>query len=330
MFANLWWGILLIAVFFLDRYRRGLKPAALPHPDLVWRIKNYGVKAKLKQHLPLWLRLAAMVLLILALMRPQKSFLLNNSNRSGVEAMVVLDVSSSMTAQDFAPNRITVAKQVLDDFINGRPNDRLGLIVFGSQSYVQCPLTIDHRTLKSFLADVNVGLAEDGTAIGMALANAVKRLKDSQAKSKIIILLTDGDNNAGAVDPVTAAKLAATYNIKIYPIGIGDPNGAPIPVVDQFGNKFYARNPDGSIFLTKMNAAGLKNIAEITGGQYFIAADAGKLRAIFQQIDKMEKSKFEGQAQFLFAERFGRFAVPALLLLLLEFGLTKFWIRSWP
>jgi Ca-activated chloride channel family protein len=280
--------------------------------------------------LPQWLRLAAIVLLVFAIMRPQRGFLFDNSNRYGVDAMVAIDVSSSMTAEDFSPNRLAVAKQVLADFINGRPNDRIGLIVFGSQSYVQSPLTIDHRTLLSFLADVQIGLAEDGTAIGMALANAVRRLKDSQAKSKLIFLLTDGDNNAGAVDPDTAAKLAATYGIKIFPIGIGDSKGAPIPMVDQFGNKGYGRNLDGSLFLTKMNTEGLRKIAEVTGGEYYLASDANKLRAIFRELDAMAKSKFEGKAQFVFDERYGWFAWLALFLLLTEFALSRFWTRSLP
>jgi Ca-activated chloride channel family protein len=306
------------------------RPATLPHPDLAWRVKDAGAQAGLKRKLPLYLRLAVLALLIIALARPQVGFLFDNQNRRGVDIMVALDISSSMTAEDFVPNRITVAKNVLADFIRSRPSDRIGLIVFGSQSYLQSPLTIDHGTLLSFLDDVKVGLAEDGTAIGMALANGVKRLKDSQAKSKVILLLTDGDNNAGAVDPDTAAKLAATFGIKIYAIGIGDPRGAPIPVIDPFGRKTFAYNPDGTPFLTRMNAAGLKKIAEATGGASFLASDGGKLRAIFQQIDQLEKSKFDAKDRLLFDERFAMFAFPALVLLLVEMLLVKFWVRPLP
>jgi Ca-activated chloride channel family protein len=286
-----------------------------------------GRQAVWKQRLPLVLRLSALILLVLALARPQASFIFDNANRYGIDIMVAMDVSSSMTAEDFVPNRIAVAKNLLADFIRSRPNDRIGLIVFGAESYLQAPLTTDHRTVLSFLDDVRVGMAEDGTAIGMALANGVKRLKDSQAKSKIILLLTDGDNNAGAVDPDTAAKLAATYDIKIYAIGIGDPKGAPIPMVDQFGNKTYAYNPDGTPFLTKMNVEGLKRLAATTNGGYYLATDGGKLRSIFQQIDQLEKSKFDAKKQFVFDEKFPLFALPALLLLLLEFGLVKYWVR---
>jgi Ca-activated chloride channel family protein len=329
-FANWYWLLLLLFLPYLYRRMSREKPATLPHPDLVWRIKDDGAQAKLKQRLPLYLRFAVLGLLIIALARPQVGFLFDNQNRRGVDIMVALDVSSSMTAADLVPNRITAAKNVLADFIRGRPNDRIGLIVFGSQSYLQAPLTLDHGTLLSFLDDVNVGLAEDGTAIGLALANAVKRLKDSQAKSKVILLLTDGDNNAGAVDPDTAAKLAAAFGIKIYAIGLGDPRGAPIPVIDQFGRKTFAGNPDGTLFLTKMNAEGLKKIAEATGGASFLASDGGKLRAIFQQIDQLEKTKFDAKDQVFFDEKFATFAFPALVLLLAEMLLVKFWVRPLP
>lgn len=325
--ANAFWLLLLLLLPYIYSLKRRGKPAALPHPDLAWRLKDPGRQAIWKQRLPLILRLSALTLLVLALARPQASFIFDNANRYGIDIMVAMDVSSSMTAEDFVPNRISVAKNVLADFIRSRPNDRIGLIVFGAESYLQAPLTTDHRTVLSFLDDVRVGMAEDGTAVGMALANGVKRLKDSQAKSKIVLLLTDGDNNAGAVDPDTAAKLAATYDIKIYAIGIGDPKGAPIPMVDQFGNKTYAYNPDGTPFLTKMNVEGLKRLAATTNGGYYLATDGGKLRSIFQQIDQLEKSKFDAKEQFVFDEKFSLFALPALLLLLLEFGLIKYWVK---
>ena len=329
-FADWYWLLLLLGLPYLYGRVRREKPATLPHPDLTWRISAAGAQTQLKQKLPLILRLAALSLLLFALARPQVGFLFDGQNRRGVDIMVALDVSSSMTAEDIVPNRITAAKNVLADFIRGRPNDRIGLIVFGSQSYLQAPLTLDHGTLLSFLDDVNVGLAEDGTAIGMALANAVKRLKGSQAKSKIILLLTDGDNNAGAIDPDTAARLAATFGIRIYAIGLGDPRGAPIPVIDQFGRKTFAGNPDGTLFLTKMNAAALQKIAGATGGASFQASDSGKLRAIFQQIDRLEKTGFEAKDQMLFDERFALFALPALALFLLEMLLVKFWVRPLP
>ncbi|MBU0630325.1 MAG: VWA domain-containing protein [Candidatus Margulisbacteria bacterium] len=328
--ANIYWLLLILLLPYLYRLRKNAKPAALPHPDLAWRLTRQEGKARLKELIPLVFRLAALILLVVALARPQTGFRPDNANRFGVDIMVALDVSSSMTAEDFVPNRIMVAKKVLADFIRSRRDDRIGLIVFGAQSYLQSPLTTDHKTLLSFLDDVKVGMAEDGTAIGMALGNAVKRLKDSKARSKVVLLLTDGDNNAGAIDPETAAKLAATYNIKVYAIGIGDPRGAPIPITDQFGNKTYAYNPDGTPFLTKMNVEGLKKIASLTEGGYFLASDGGKLRAIFQQIDKMEKVKFEGKTQYVFDEQFAFFAFPGLFLLLAEMLLVRFWVRPLP
>ncbi|KAF0133001.1 MAG: von Willebrand factor type A [Candidatus Saganbacteria bacterium] len=329
-FNNFYWAIFMLALLYMWNFREKQKPAAIIHPDIISKLGNGGENAQFKARLPKAMRITALLLLILALMRPQQGFLSDTANKYGVDIMVALDVSSSMTAEDFYPNRISNAKRVLTDFINVRPNDRIGLIVFGSQSYVQCPLTNDRKTLLAFLEDVKVGMAEDGTAVGMALANSVKRLKDSQAKTKLILLLTDGDNNAGAVDPETAAKLAATYNIKIYAVGIGDPAGAPIPVLDPFGRKVNARNPDGSIFLTKMNAEGLKKIADITGGNYYIASDAGKFKDALHEIDRLEKAKFEAKTPFFFNEKFMVFAFPAFLLLMAEFFIVRFYLRVLP
>lgn len=261
-------------------------------------------------------------------MRPQKGFIADTTNKSGVDIMVVLDVSSSMTAEDLYPNRILVAKRMLADFINNRPNDRIGLIVFGSQSYLQCPLTNDQKTLLGFLDDIKIGMAEDGTAIGMAIANGVKRLKNSLAKTKLILLLTDGDNNAGAIDPETAAKIAATYHINIYCLGIGSPNGAPIPIIDPFGRKGYARDEDGNILLTKMNSEGLKKIAEITDGNYYLAADTRKFTEIMKKIDQLEKTKFKSKLPFVFKERYLIFAFSAFILLIFEFLVIKFYLKA--
>ncbi|HTY13321.1 MAG TPA: VWA domain-containing protein [Candidatus Omnitrophota bacterium] len=321
-----WYLLILFALLpYLYRQWERRKPAALPHPDAGKKLNGEVRVPAWKLRFPIVLRLAALCFLVIALMRPQQGFMADTSNRYGVDIMVCQDVSSSMTAEDFQPNRISAALQVLSDFIGSRPNDRIGLIVFGSESYLQCPLTTDHRTLLSLLSDVKVGMAEDGTAIGMALANAVKRLKDSSAKNKLIFLLTDGDNNAGAIDPETAAKLAATYGIRIYAIGIGNPQGAPIPVIDPFGRKTYAANPDGTLFLTKMNAEGLKKIADITSGGYYMASDNGKLSAIFSEIDRLEKSKFEAKSPFVYDERYSTFALTALLLLLAEIFAARSW-----
>lgn len=327
-FATPYWSILLLALLYLWKLKARQKPAAIPHPDIIHKLGDGGKRARFKVMLPKVLRMAAMILLVMALMRPQAGFVADTQNKNGVDIMVALDVSSSMTAEDLRPNRISVAKRVLKDFINLRQNDRIGLIVFGSQSYLQCPLTNDHKTLLSFLKYVKIGMAEDGTAIGMAIANAVKRLRDSQAKTRLILLLTDGDNNAGAIDPSTAAKLAATYNIKIYAIGIGNPDGAPIAVIDPLGRKVYLRNPDGSLHRAKMNTEGLKKISQITDGGYFLASDVNKFAEVMKRIDQMEKTRFGSKMPLVFDERYMIFAFSAFILLLVEFLVIKFYLRA--
>ncbi len=328
-FGSIYYMILFLALPFIWMWRDRQKPMSIPHPDIVLKLRDEvsgGVRFKVL--LPRILRILAIALLILVLMRPQKGFISDTTNKSGVDIMVVFDVSSSMTAEDFQPNRILAAKRVLADFINIRTNDRIGLIVFGSQSYLQCPLTNDKKTLLGFLKDVKIGMAEDGTAIGMAIGNGVKRLKDSSAKTKLILLLTDGDNNAGAIDPETAAKLAANYNINIYAIGIGDPNGSPIPIIDPFGRKGYARDVDGNILLTKMNTEGLKKIAGITNGNYFLASDADKFAEVMERIDQLEKTRFEAKTPFVFEERYMIFTLLAFILLISEFLVSKFYLRA--
>ncbi len=326
-FANIYAVLLLLAVQLFYRIRSMQKPASVPHPDIISKHAFSGKQAGIKKHLPLILRIAALVLIVSALMRPQNAYVSDSQNTNGVDIMVAIDVNSSMTAEDFFPNRITAAKKVLADFIGQRKEDRIGLIVFGSESYVQCPLTNDHATLLSFLADINIGIAEDGTAIGTSLSNCVKRLKDSKARSKIILLLTDGDNNAGAIDPETAAQLAATYNIKIYTIGIGDPKGSPIPMYDQLGRKQYARNSDGSVFLTKMNYENLNKIADVSSGKAFMASNNNTLNLVFKEIDLLEKTKMNGKNNYIYDDLYRHTASIALLLLLLEFIASRYWIR---
>lgn len=329
-FATPYWAILLLLLIYLWKLKTRQKPATIPNPDIIRKLGNAGKRARFKVILPKVLRITAMTLLVMALMRLQAGFVADSQNKSGVDIMVALDVSSSMTAEDFRPNRISAAKRVLMDFINLRQNDRIGLIVFGSQSYLQCPLTNDHKTLRSFLKCVKIGMAEDGTAIGMAMANAVKRLRDSQAKTRLILLLTDGENNAGAIDPETAAKLAATYNIKVYAIGIGNPDGAPIAVIDSLGRKVYLRNPNGSLFLTKMNDEGLKKIAQITDGGYYLASDSEKLSTVIHTIDKLKKTGYKAKLPLVFEERYMFFALPAFLFLLAEFFIVRFYLRALP
>ena len=327
-FQSFWLILLLLALPFLYRFVVTKKPPSLPHPDLLVKLKGRLPDVRTKTRLPLYLRLVAMILLILALMRPQQGFVADTTNRNGADIMVALDVSTSMNAEDFKPDRITAAKDILAKFIQGRPQDRIGLVVFAGKSYLQSPLTTDHNTVLNYLDQVHPGMIEDSTAIGMGLATCVNRLKDSEAKTKIILLLTDGDNNAGEIDPETAAKMAQALGIKIYAVGIGDPNGAPIKIKDPWGRMVYARNPDGSFFLTKMNETGLRQISALSEGGYFMASDESKLKAIFSEIDKREKTKFKARDIFIYREHFAWFAWPALLLLLLEWSYRRFYLRS--
>lgn len=329
-FQNFWLIVLIAALPFLYRFAIQNKPASIPHPDLLGKLKNKLPQSILKLRLPLYLRLMVLILMILAMMRLQYGYVADIRNRSGVDIMVALDVSTSMNAEDFAPNRITVAKEVLKKFIEGRPQDRIGLVIFAGKSYLQSPLTTDHDTVSNYLDQIHTAMIEDGTAIGMGLVVCINRLKDSEARTKIILLLTDGDNNAGEIDPETAAKMAQALGIKIYSVGIGDPNGAPIKVQDPWGRWVYARNPDGSIFLTKMNEDGLRQISSLSEGGYFMASDENKLKAIFAEIDKREKTKFKVKDVFIYDEYFTCFCWPALLLLLVEWSYRRFYLRRLP
>lgn len=330
-FADSYWGILFILLPLLWYLKKKQIPPSIPHPDMLYRLTKYSTTNNRKPYLQWILRMSALSLIILALMRPQKGIISDITNKYGIDIMVCFDVSSSMLAEDLLPNRISVAKDLLARFIKNRPNDRMGLIVFGAQSYLQSPLTNDHQTLLYFLEKIHIGMAEDGTAIGMAIANGVKRLKDSQAKSKIILLITDGDNNSGAIDPVTASRLAATYNIKIYAIGVGNPEGAPIPVgIDSWGRKVYARNPDGSLFLTKMNPEGLRKISAITDGAYFIAQDTKAFYRALKEIDNLEKTKYETRRPHFYEDKFKIFLLVALFMLILEYFIVRYYLKPFP
>ena len=283
-----------------------------------------------RRFLPI-VRLLTLALLALGLARPQVVKHEEEIRTEGIDIMLVLDVSGSMQAEDFKPaNRLHVAKDVVGEFLGMVKNDRIGLVVFAGQSFTQCPLTLDYDVLRTLLSKVEIGMIEDGTAIGTALANAVARLKDSVAKSKVVILLTDGENNAGKIDPDTAAKIAQALGVRVYTIGVGKEGGAPIPVNHPVYGKVYARNPDGSLVLTKLDEKTLRKIAEATGGQYFRATDAEALKKIYAQILELERTKFEVK-QFERAQEYFRWAAaPALALLLLELGLAGTRLRVLP
>lgn len=240
------------------------------------------------------LRAVTLGVAIVALARPQLERGFETVTSEGIDIMLGLDISGSMRAEDFKPSdRIHVAKQVVANFVSKNLNDRIGVVAFAGKSFTRCPLTLDHEVLKSLVETIDIGMIEDGTAIGLALANCVARLENSDVKSKIIILLTDGINNRGEIDPVTGASLAKSVGIRVYTIGVGKEGGAPVPVVMADGRRMYARNNDGSLYLAEPDEASLKEIARMTDGRYYRATDEKALDEIYTRILEMEKSTFE-------------------------------------
>lgn len=278
------------------------------------------------RHLPFVLRCGAFALLIVALARPQDVERGSKSNTQGIDIMLALDVSTSMLAMDFRPDRITAAREVAGSFIADRYGDRIGLVVFAGEAFTQSPLTTDQGTLQTLLSRVRSGVIEDGTAIGNGLATAINRLRESDAKSKVIILLTDGVNNAGEIAPLTAAEIAKAQGIKVYTIGVGTMGLAPYPTVDIYGN------PDGGTVKAKVeiDEKTLKAIAETTGGEYFRATDKAKLQAIYDQINQLEKSKIEVSEFTTYHELYLPWLLAGLALLLLEFLLSMLVLRRLP
>ncbi len=274
--------------------------------------------------LPPILRMGAMTLCILALARPQIREVTQERYAEGVDIVLVLDTSTSMRAEDFRPNRFEAAREVASEFISGRISDRIGLIVFAAQAYTQTPLTLDYQFLQRMLAEVEVGVIQDGTAIGTALATAVNRLKDTVAESKIIILLTDGQNNRGEIDPVTASEVAATLGVRIYAIGVGAYGEAPFVVDRPFGGRQRQMVP------VEIDEDMLRSIAQGTGGKYFRATNEEALREIYDQIGTLEKSEIETRIYTDYEERYIRFLLPGLLLVLIEIFLTTTLLRRFP
>ncbi|QEM08374.1 VWA domain-containing protein [Mucilaginibacter rubeus] len=264
------------------------------------------------RHLNIILRSLAMAALIVALARPQSSLSWQDTTTEGIDIVIASDISGSMLAEDFKPNRLEAGKNIAIDFIQNRPNDRIGLVVFSGESFTQCPLTIDHSVLVNLYADIKNGMIEDGTAIGMGLATAVNRLKDSEAKSKVVILLTDGSNNSGSIPPVTAAEIAKQFGVRVYTVGIGTNGFAPYPVQTPMGIQYQRMKVD-------IDEGTLSKIATITGGKYFRATNNNALKDIYEQIDKLEKAKIDVTQYRKKTERFLPFAIIALALLSLEF-----------
>ena len=275
------------------------------------------------RHVPFVLRMVAIAVLIVVLARPQSTNSWQNSTTEGIDIVMAIDISTSMLAEDLKPNRLEAAKDVAASFINGRPNDNIGLVVFAAESFTQCPLTTDHGVLLNLFKDIQPGIIQDGTAIGVGLANAVSRIKDSQAKSKVIILLTDGVNNTGQVAPVTAAEIAKTFGIRVYTIGVGTQGEAPYPIPTAFGVQ-YQNIP------VEIDEQILKQIASTTGGQYFRATDNASLKEIYSEIDQMEKTKISVQEFSKKQEEYKNWALLAFVLLLVEVLLRNTVLRNIP
>jgi Ca-activated chloride channel family protein len=275
------------------------------------------------RHLPFELRMLALIFLIIALARPQNFSAGQSVNAEGIDIAMVLDISGSMLAEDFKPNRLDAAKEVIDEFVKGRTSDRIGLVIFSREAFTQCPLTIDYSVLRNLLGEIKTGMIEDGTAIGNGIANGVNRLKDSDAESRVVILLTDGVNNAGEVDPISAAEIAATFGIRIYTIGVGTRGEAPYPVQTPFETRYQ-------MVPVEIDEAILKKIAETTGGQYFRATNNRALEEIYNKIDKMEKTKIEITSYRNAKELFAGWLGIGFLLLFLELIASKTILRKLP
>ncbi|HUS80628.1 MAG TPA: VWA domain-containing protein [Armatimonadota bacterium] len=331
--ASPWWLLLLVGLpLALVRLRRpgGRASGAVRYAEARALAGGGTLRARLARALPA-LSVMALALLIVAMARPRRLQEVVPVSAEGIDIVLALDISGSMRAEDFKPrNRFTVAKEVLQRFIEGTHGDRLALVVFASKAFTQCPLTLDYDILRGLLGQVQLGMIEDGTAIGMAIATAAARLEKSQATSRVIILLTDGVNNSGQIDPITAAKAAGALGIKIYAVGVGSEEGALIPIRDSVFGTVYAQNPDGSFQRTKIDEKTLKQVAELSGGKYFRAIDADTLQRVYADIRTMEKSRFEVKEYRRYAELAGKLIWPALALLALQALLSCTWLRKVP
>ncbi len=275
------------------------------------------------RHILFAVRLIILSLIIVVLARPQSVNKWQDVNTEGIDIIIALDISGSMLAQDFRPDRLEASKAVAIEFVSGRPTDRIGLVVYSAESFTQCPLTTDHAVLINLFHDIKSGMIEDGTAIGMGLANAVSRLKDSKAKSKVIILLTDGVNNRGSIAPLTAAEIARTFNIRVYTIGVGTQGTAPAPVQTPYGVQIRQ-------VPVEIDEQILQQIAQVTDGKYFRATNNQKLIEIYKEIDQMEKSKIDVREYSRKEEEYLAYGLGAVILLLFEIIIRKTVLRNIP
>ncbi len=311
LYPNFLWLLLIIPVLLVYYfYRYNAQYSYFIFPSSIRKV--VGIKAKLFPLL-LLVRLVLIILLIVALARPQSQDVSESQlKKEGVDIMIAMDISSSMLAEDFKPNRLEAAKELAIEFIERRKSDRIGLVTYSAESFTQCPLTTDHDILINMMKGVSTGILTDGTAIGLGVANCVNRLKDSKADSKIIILLTDGENNSGFIDPITAADMARQFNIKTYTIGVGSYGTAPYPGKDVFGRKTYYDVP------SNIDENMLKAVSDTTGAVYFRADKRSELAKVYQEIEEMEKTEIESIKFYNITEKYFLFCLIAFCLFIIE------------
>ena len=318
------WLLLIVPVWLIYSYwqrRKQRQQRFLFSSTEVLRLSGSHWREKARFLPPLLISLS-LILAIAALARPQLENVTVERNAEGIDIVLSLDISTSMRAEDLKPNRLEAARTVATDFINGRISDRIGLVAFARQSYTACPPTLDYNLLTNVVNELQMGQIQDGTAIGMGIATAVNRLKDSNASSKVIILLTDGMNNSGEIDPVTAAELAQNFQIRIYTIGVGSRGTAPYPVVDPiFGKRYQSVSVD-------IDEEMLTQIAEMTGGTYFRATDTESLQQIYSQIDRLERTEIEEIYYTDYEDLYDQFLLFSLLFLCIGMIMDYYWLRS--
>lgn len=327
-FANIhlfWLFLIFVPLTALYIYRRRLGDAAITVSTVRSAVRVPKTVRYYLRDLPFVLRLAALAMLIVAMARPQRAEHFTDTNSEGIDIVMAVDVSTSMLARDFTPDRLSVAKEVAATFIADRYGDRIGLVVFAGESFTQSPLTTDQSALQTMLGRIRSGVIEDGTAIGNGLATSINRLRESDTKSKVVILLTDGVNNRGQIAPLTAAKIAKEQGIKVYTIGIGTIGEAPYPVFNDAGKLIeYVQ------VKVEIDEKVLKQIADETGGRYFRATDKESLQAIYDEINTLEKSRIEVEQHTVMHELFLPYALAALVLLLLEFIVKRLILKRIP
>ena len=320
----LWLMVLpvLLAVHYIWMELSGRRPHMRVSTSVPWMVGGRSFMSVLR-HVPFLLRIFALAMIIVAIARPRSSQDMEKIDTEGIDIILAMDVSTSMLARDFTPDRISASKDIAIEFISQRPSDRMGIVVFAGESFTQCPLTTDRATLINMMKEVQTDLIEDGTAIGNGLATAVARMKDSDAKSRVVILLTDGVNNRGEISPQMAAEIAKTYGVRVYTIGVGANGMAPYPVMTP-------RGVEVQNVKVEIDEKLLSEIAESTGGRYFRATDNTKLAEIYSEINKMEKARTTVDSFPVYKELFGLYALLALLAIMLELFINWFVIRRLP